>query len=48
MTVEDMRIHFYQVFLKMAETFERATQNSDVAEAIRDFSSDFAKRTGIN
>lgn len=48
MTVEDMRIHFYQVFLKMAETFERATQNSDVAEVIRDFSSDFAKRTGIN
>ena len=47
MTVEDMRIHFYQVFLKMADTFERATQSSDVAKVIRDFSSEFAKRTGM-
>ena len=47
MTVEDMRIHFHQVFLKMADTFERATQSSDVADVIRDFSSEFAKRTGM-
>ena len=47
MTIEDMRIHFYQVFLKMADTFERATQSADVAEVIRNFSSEFAKRTGM-
>jgi gliding motility-associated protein GldC len=47
MSVEDMRIHFHQLFLKMADTFERATQSSDIAEMIRNFSSDFAKRTGL-
>lgn len=47
MNIEDMQIHFHQMFLKMADTFERATQSSDVAEMIRDFNSEFAKRTGI-
>jgi len=47
MDIEDMQIHFHQMFLKMADTFERATQNSEVANMIRDFSSDFAKRTKI-
>jgi len=47
MNIEDIKIHFHQMFLKMADTFERATKNSDVAEMIRNFSSDFAKRTGI-
>ena len=47
MTVPDMQIHFHQVFLKMADTFERATQSSDVADVIRAFSSEFAKRTGM-
>jgi len=43
MSVPDMQVHFHQVFLKMADTFERATQNSEVAKMIRNFSSDFAK-----
>lgn len=43
MSVPDMQVHFHQVFLKMADTFERATQNSEVAEMIRNFSSDFAR-----
>ena len=47
MNIEDMQIHFYQMFLKMADTFERSTLNSDAAGMIRDFSSDFAKRIGI-
>jgi gliding motility-associated protein GldC len=47
MSIEDMQIHFYQMFLKMANTFERSTLNSDVAGMIRNFSSDFANRLGI-
>lgn len=47
MTVEDMQIHFYQVFLKMADTFERATRNSDAANMIRKFSSEFDETNRI-
>jgi len=48
MTVNEMQIHFYQVLVKMADTFQRATNNSEVAGMIRRFSLDFAKQTGIN
>ena len=44
MNIEDMQIHFHQMFLKMADTFQRATQNFDTAEMIRKFSSDFAMK----
>ena len=47
MTVPDMKVHFHQIFLKMADTFDRATQGSNAAEMIRNFSLEFAKRTGI-
>ena len=47
MSIDDMQIHFYQMFLKMADTFERSTLNSDAAEMIRNFSAEFAKRLGI-
>ena len=47
MTVPDMQVHFHQIFLKMADTFERATQSSDVAEMIRNFGSEFTKRAGM-
>ncbi len=48
MTIEDMQIHFHQILLKFADTYHRSTNNSEVANLIRDFSSDFAKKTGIN
>ena len=48
MIVEDMQIHFHQILLKMADTFNRSTNNTEVANLIRNFSSDFAKKTGIN
>lgn len=44
MTVEDMNLHFHQLFLKMAETFERSTKNIEVGGMIRDFSSKFAEK----
>ncbi len=44
MTVDDMNAHYHQILLKMADTFERATLNIEVANMIKDFSSDFAKK----
>lgn len=48
MTVNEMQIHFYQIFLKMADTIQRATNNIETAGMIREFASNFAERTGIN
>jgi gliding motility-associated protein GldC len=47
MIVDDMNIHFHQVFNKMADTYERATKNKEVADMIKSFSSDFAEKTEI-
>ncbi len=47
MVVEDMNIHFHQVFNKLADTYERATKNKEVADMIKIFSSDFAEKTEI-
>ena len=47
MTVGEMNNHFHQIFLKMADTFERSTQNREAANMIRDFSSDFAKNVEL-
>ena len=43
MTVEEMSWHYHQILYKMADTFEKATQNSEAANLLRNFSSDFAK-----
>lgn len=43
MTVEELSMHYHQILYKMADTFEKATLNSEVANLLRDFSSDFAK-----
>jgi len=47
MMVEDMKAHFYQMFLKMADTFERSTQGAEGAMMIRDFADDFAKKVEL-
>ena len=47
MTVEEMNAHYHQIFLKMADTFEHATGNSEAANMMRDFSSDFAKKLDL-
>ncbi len=44
MTVEEMSLHYHQILLKMADTFERATLNKEAANLLRDFSSKFAKK----
>jgi len=47
MTIEDMQIHFHQMLLKMADTFDRSTNNPEAANMIKNFSQDFALKVGI-
>jgi gliding motility-associated protein GldC len=44
MTVEEMNVHYHQMLFKMADTFERATLNTEAANLVRDFSSKFARK----
>ena len=44
MQVEEMHFHYNQILLKMADTFERATNNKDAAGMIRDFCDEFGKK----
>ncbi len=47
MLVDDMNIHFHQTFLKLADTYERATNNNEAASMIKSFAADFAEMTGL-
>ena len=44
MIVGEMNAHFFLTFMKMAETYERATKNKEVADMIKSFASDFASK----
>ena len=46
-TIDDMNLHFYQAFHKMADTYLRATKNSDVADMIHKFGNDFGDTLGL-
>lgn len=46
-TIDDMNLHFYQLFHKMADTYLRATRNSAVAEEIHAFGNGFGKTLGL-
>ena len=46
-TIEDMNLYFYQVFHKMADTYLRATKNTDVADLIHDFGNGFGDALGL-
>jgi gliding motility-associated protein GldC len=48
MTINDMNVHFYQVFLNLADTFERSTKNKNVADMIRKFGNDFAEKLELS
>ena len=41
MMVDEMADFFYQTFMTMAETYQRATQNAQMVEDIRQFANDF-------
>lgn len=47
MLVGDMNIFFYQSLKKMADVLERATQDKDAAQMMRDFSREFGKRVKL-
>ncbi len=46
-TIDDMNLHFYQVFHKMADTYLRATKNSEVAKRIHEFGDGFGDALGL-
>ena len=48
MLIDDMNIHFHQTFLKLADTYRRATNNSEAAEMIQTFAVDFAEKAGLS
>lgn len=48
MMVEDMNVYFHQTFLKMADTYRRATKNEAIAVMIEDFSAQFASKLELN
>jgi|YelNatPaOPRAMG01_1025707.scaffolds.fasta_scaffold05023_6 gliding motility-associated protein GldC len=47
MLINDMNIHFYQIFKKMAESYFKATGDNSVSQMISDFSYDFAAKLNI-
>lgn len=47
MTVEDMNLFYYQVFHRLADSYLRATKNTDVAKLIHAFGDDFGHALGL-
>lgn len=47
MLIDDMNVHVHQTLLKLADTYLRATKNSDAAKLIEDFSVEFGTKVGI-
>jgi len=43
MEIGEMNSHFYFTFMKMADTYQRATNNPKLADTIRNFANDFAR-----
>ncbi len=46
-SVDDMNLYFYQVIHKMADTYLRATKNTEIADSIREFGDGFGKTLGL-
>jgi len=42
MEVGEMNAHYYFTLMKLAETYERATNNKELSEKIKNFANDFA------
>ena len=45
--VMEMDRFFYQTFRAMCDTYQKATQNNELANAMRDFTNYFGEKTGI-
>ena len=44
MMVDDMNIHFYQMILKLGDTYLKSTSNPEIAKMFDDFASKFAEK----
>lgn len=44
MLIEEMNIHYHQIFVKLADSYQRATQDSETAMLMKKFAADFAER----
>jgi len=44
MMIQDMNVHFYQTFQKMADTYLRSTSNNDISKMIKNFAENFVKK----
>lgn len=42
MLVDDMNIHFYQMILKLGDTYRKSVKNNEVAKMFDDFASEFS------
>jgi len=47
MSIEEMNKMMFQTFLTMANTYERATNEDQIANAMRDFGEFFGEKTGV-
>ena len=46
-TVDDMNLYFYQAIHQMAETYQRATHNRELAQLIHEFGERFGGSVGL-
>ncbi|HCY75695.1 MAG TPA: gliding motility protein GldC [Ignavibacteriales bacterium] len=44
MLIDDMNLHFYQIILKLGDTYRKSTNNPDAAKMFDDFASQFANK----
>jgi gliding motility-associated protein GldC len=44
MLIEEMHLHFYQMILKLGDTFRKSTNNTEAAKLFDEFASDFAEK----
>jgi len=47
MSVEEMSKFYFQTFLTMADTFEKATNEDQIALAMKDFAEFFGEKMGV-
>ncbi|MBS4034072.1 MAG: gliding motility protein GldC [Ignavibacterium sp.] len=47
MIVQDMNILFHQTFSKMADTYLRATNNTEISDLIKKFAAEFADKLNL-
>lgn len=44
MLIEEMNIHYHQIFVKLAESYQRSTQDSETSLMIKKFAAEFADK----